>query len=428
MSPHRYFIAICGILLLERSVFTSGNTVYLTVSSLAKPAPRRLEINWYNVPRDIVHNVEAKLYRRNDPLSQWALLQPYPVDAPNGTVQTNWTFPLIQFSPGTINASRECLIYKVTLVRHSLTRGVQGEHELASSCIRGRPTWVRDSCSALSGFMLHELMLPGTHNSGMYDRTSPGTPVPFQDFIYNQEEDVFSQLVYGIRFLDLRVRQYRSDYWITHDNIRGQITVREMLESVRAFVKATGEVVVVDFHRFTNGFERSDPDHDRNHEALINLILDKLEDVMMYKHAVATTLGELLNNCSGSNATRTVLVSYNSNFIRGKTPYLVPGSRHLWADARDVDSLKDYLKERICLYTRGVLTSAMAELTAKFPFFLVGNRKLAQRVNGNVTQWFRDEWWRCANVVSTDFFLGNDIVNVAVEANLRRAREAQRST
>lgn len=414
-------LLLVQLLIIGRTSFTWGNSgrVYLTVSSLTKPSPRLLEINWYNVPY-VQETVEARLYSRDDVLSPWLHIQSYPIDAANGTLRTTWTFPLIQFAPGTVNASKSCIRYLVKLVR--LSRAVGEEEEMATACIRGRPTWLRDNCRVLSPLLLREIMLPGTHNSAMVDRMVSRTRIPFRDYIYNQEDDVFSQLVYGIRFLDLRVRKYRSDFWITHDNFRGQTTVRKVLQDVKSFVMTTGEIVVVDFHRFTNGgFDRSDPDHDSNHQALIDLILEELEDVMMYREAVSTPIGELLNDCTHTN--RTVLVSYNSNYIRGKTPYLAPGSRHIWADARNAGDLRDYLKERVCLYTPGVLTSAMAELTASFPFLLVGNRKLAQRVNGNVTRWFRDDWWRCANVVATDYFLGNDIINVAIEANLKRAEE-----
>jgi hypothetical protein len=47
-------------------------------------------------------------------------------------------------------------------------------------------------------------------------------------------------------------------------------------------------------------------------------------------------------------------------------------------------------------------------------------RKLANDVNRKLTKWFRDEWARDVNIVATDYFLGNDIINVAIEANVNR--------
>jgi hypothetical protein len=68
--------------------------------------------------------------------------------------------------------------------------------------------------------------------------------------------------------------------------------------------------------------------------------------------------------------------------------------------------------------------AAMAELTPS-PLDPVlqpsrGLRLMADDVNRHVTRWFRDLWWRDANVVATDYVLGNKIIDVAIEANLRR--------
>nr|CAH7737357.1 unnamed protein product [Callosobruchus chinensis] len=47
-------------------------------------------------------------------------------------------------------------------------------------------------------------------------------------------------------------------------------------------------------------------------------------------------------------------------------------------------------------------------------------KKLAQEANGQVTKWFRDEWTNETNIVATDYFLGNDLINVAIHANIMR--------
>lgn len=65
----------------------------------------------------------------------------------------------------------------------------------------------------------------------------------------------------------------------------------------------------------------------------------------------------------------------------------------------------------------------MAELTPQpiDVFFRInGLRTLADDVNRRVTKWFRDEWANSVNIVATDFFLGNDIISVAIETNKNR--------
>lgn len=61
----------------------------------------------------------------------------------------------------------------------------------------------------------------------------------------------------------------------------------------------------------------------------------------------------------------------------------------------------------------------MAELTPQaMDILLLTNnlRKLADDVNRELTKWFRDEWGMLKiNIVATDFFLGNDLINVAID-------------
>ena len=80
--------------------------------------------------------------------------------------------------------------------------------------------------------------------------------------------------------------------------------------------------------------------------------------------------------------------------------------------------------------------AAMAQLTpTAFDIILrpvYGLRKMADKVNRNLTTWIRDDYWDLANVVASDFFLGNNIIDVALEANLKRrwcldAAQAQRT-
>ena len=37
-----------------------------------------------------------------------------------------------------------------------------------------------------------------------------------------------------------------------------------------------------------------------------------------------------------------------------------------------------------------------------------------------LTQWYRDDWWNAANIIATDFFLGNNLIEESIIANRRR--------
>jgi len=66
----------------------------------------------------------------------------------------------------------------------------------------------------------------------------------------------------------------------------------------------------------------------------------------------------------------------------------------------------------------------MAELTPKYSHVIMrpqrGLRMMADEINRGITSWFKHLWWKDANIVATDFLLGNKIVDVAIEANEKR--------
>lgn len=45
---------------------------------------------------------------------------------------------------------------------------------------------------------------------------------------------------------------------------------------------------------------------------------------------------------------------------------------------------------------------------------------LPSQISGNVTVWFRDRWSSVATIVASDFFLGTNIVDLAILENQRR--------
>ena len=44
------------------------------------------------------------------------------------------------------------------------------------------------------------------------------------------------------------------------------------------------------------------------------------------------------------------------------------------------------------------------------------------RVFLQVTQWYRDDWWNAANVVASDYVLGNNLVEESIRANRKRKK------
>lgn len=102
-------------------------------------------------------------------------------------------------------------------------------------------------------------VIPGTHNSGAYDPSGLATIV--QNYVLNQDQTIWNQLVFGIRYLDLRVGYYKNDgFYLNHDLIR--ITpLRPALQQIRKFLELTDEIVIVDFHRFPYPTDFTDDIH-----------------------------------------------------------------------------------------------------------------------------------------------------------------------
>ncbi|CAN7939180.1 unnamed protein product, partial [Ixodes hexagonus] len=384
--------------------------VYLSVSSVSKNKQQRLlELNWYNVPNDIWRDVHIYLLDQDPSEVPWSLVESHRVTGSSGTQKTSVAFPRLKWDKLTTGA---CLRFWV-----ALSNG-PNRVPLASSCIRAQPRWMHEHCQKLGHLSFTQLFIPGTHNSGMYDVNPAGGVSVVDHFLLNQDEPIINQLYYGIRFLDLRVQEKGGEFWITHDLIRAQVTVREVLQQVRQFAEATGELVIVDFHRFTTGFGGNN-----NHKKLVALILQELGDLLIQRNATGAKLSDILGQCQpasrGARRRRTVIVCYNNNY-RQESRYLSHGVKHVWADAVDLKSLQSHLGTYISTSSSGVPFSSMVQMTSRFPKYLVSNRKLAQKVNFHATGWFRDDWWRHSNIVAMDFFLGSDMVNVAIDANLRR--------
>ncbi|XP_077536698.1 PI-PLC X domain-containing protein 1-like [Haemaphysalis longicornis] len=398
--------------------------VYLTVSSYGGlfHKPDQFEINWYGVEDAHQNRTFAAILRHSPNSTDWNIAPKYPITESVGRVKTSVGFPGFQVER---LMTGECLGYWAVLVN------VNDDGEKAaivdSSCLRGRPRWMRESCCHIAGLKLDELFIPGTHDSAMY-RVRSGWPIG--GFIFTQEQTILQQLAFGIRSLDLRVGFIDGVFWVVHDRFKAQVTVEAVLKQVRDFVMTTGEIVILDIHRFTLGFhEGVDPVEER-HRMLVNLILKTLGGLVAPRALLNVTVESILSSCGllqTYETNSTVFVMYNYKYQGPHSEFLCPGLVQNWADAQDVNTLLKYLKKAACRKTPGTLSSAQAELTDKFPKQIDVLRELAELVNFNATNAFRELYWNCTNVVTSDYFLGTGMIELAIEANQVRGAIKDRS-
>lgn len=78
------------------------------------------------------------------------------------------------------------------------------DRKITSGSLTLRPRWMEELLPWIGWLPLINFALPATHDSGAYRRFVPGD-VPYEvDTIYSQEEDVYTQLLYGIRSFDFK--------------------------------------------------------------------------------------------------------------------------------------------------------------------------------------------------------------------------------
>ncbi|PRD34925.1 UNVERIFIED_CONTAM: PI-PLC X domain-containing protein 1 [Trichonephila clavipes] len=342
--------------------------IFLTISSLYSfytkngMVQRWLEVNWVTetlLKDDIIH-----VYNKDptqDPTLR-PLLTVDPKKYSKGYFRTNIMIPV---NKSFLNPEEEntCMGY------WAIYRNAKGEHE-SSTCLKIHPFWMEHTSKQISSLRLHEIMIPGSHDSGSFSRKKK--TYPFTRYKYAQELSIFNQLVYGLRYFDLRIgyyKQTKDKYFINHNFLLTDHTVKSILEQIIAII-------------FTIFFPSS---------------------------------SEIWQ--SGKN----VIVSYDYKFRNGTPAYLWPRIPRAWGNKQNLESLKTYFQEVFSKPTPQGLWAAMAEMTPNVRMILFqpfnGLRNMADKVNREVTHWFRDLYWQKTNIIATDYFLGNDIINVAIRAN-----------
>ncbi|KAL3214372.1 hypothetical protein MRX96_034970 [Rhipicephalus microplus] len=394
--------------------------VYLTVSSYEGPRrmPGHFEVNWYGVDVDHLNRTFAALLSEAPNSHNWKNAQLYPVKQSTGRVTTRVKFPK---NSTQLAMTGNCLDYWAVLLEVDDVSGDNNAAVVDSSCFRGHPRWMQENCCHFYNLKVDEMFIPGTHDSAMYGLKRDW---PVGDFIFTQDQTITHQLAFGIRSLDLRVGFTDGAFWIFHNKFKAQVSLETVLRQVRTFVETTGEVVILDFHRFTLGFNRHVDPVEERHRMLVQLIMDTLPAAVAHRRLFNSTLEDLLGGCGARSRWRrpTVFIMYNYDYMGPNSEFLCPGVIQNWANAQDLDYLVEYLEKNACKKFPGTLSSAQAELTAKFPSQMDTIRQLAEIVNFNVTNLFREHFWNCTNIVTNDYFLGSGTVELAIEANKYRGK------
>ncbi|XP_024085339.1 uncharacterized protein LOC106665292 [Cimex lectularius] len=414
--------------------------LYLTVSSLlrdtnqgTKLIERELQINWESDAFDAI-----AVYRENpnvEPSDK--IFQISTLGISDGLVETNVTLGKPVFPNGwDMNSDSppipgdHCLPFWVV--------GFKQHKIITADCIKIRPTWMQDNRLVIRNLPITSLFIPGTHNSGCYKRGSLFSQRrdTTGKYILTQDQSIWNQLVYGIRYLDFRIGYYpvknatseTSDncFWINHDLIK----VRHMtpiLRELKGFLaKAKDEIVILDLHRFPIGFNN----RPQRHEQLVKYLERELKPIAIPFKSPSVTLDEIWEG------EQRLIISYGEKEVQKKHNWLWPPIRQLWGNKQTVEKLYNFLdnimtNDSVRIPSKG-MWAAMAQLTPG-PLDLLFNpkgslREMAHLVNPSLSKWCRKKWWNMANIVTSDFFLETDIINTAIAANVQQGSGPQEYT
>jgi len=413
----------------ESDLYDGEVHVYLTLSALAETfmdgrvQQRLIELNWINgdsIPVDIDAESDdwIGLYDQ-DPLAE----PTQPLVQINASEHDGYFKTNIQYDP-----SNQSNLSMTTEVVEDLCLGywigyIHNGTIIAVNSLKLQPSWMWQNRELLGPVALRNLVLPGTHNAGSY-RSYNGhhSDTVFTRYLVCQDEDIKTQLNYGIRYLDIRVGYYPDQpegfqFWLNHNYARLN-PLSNLIDDVAAFLQTSREVLVVDFHRFPKGFDS----HPEAHGLLVEYLHRHWGDWMASINVGADVTVDKL---WASN--KTLIVAYADYDTRVAHPFLWSNIPQEWGDERSVEGLYSFLQLANERHDDDpYFWAAMAELTPSAIDVIFrpqgGLRRLAQLVNAKVTHWYQyHEFWSKANIVAVDFFHGTDIVDIAIRASLKRA-------
>ncbi|XP_071441075.1 PI-PLC X domain-containing protein 1-like [Hetaerina americana] len=426
----------------------SGLRVSLVVSSVGSGTgdTRLLEVNWEDAPLQAgdymaVFDEDPALATGHAPLFSFTPA------TPSGSTKTD----LISKIPDDdIGYVERCYGHWVAYLRPAAAGGTADV--LASACVKTRPTWMHDLRPQIGQKRLRDLFIPGSHDSGSF---AEGEGDRLTKYTYTQEESILHQLIFGCRYLDIRVGYYppsvrRLDngtwvqvdpgdvpdedvFWVNH----GIVKIRKLkvvLDSVKEFLSSTKEIVIFDVQEFPVGFSGSD-DGLAAHVRLMAFLGRELGP-----YAANVSMGGMwwdtpLNTFWKED--RRLIIGYDNSDAREKAQEIAEAEgkgrggsiiwkevTQKWGNVRSTEDLRAYLTAVLGAPPSSVW-SAMAELTPNAWDIISdgpgGLRKMADAVNRNVSEWFGGTWGHYANVVATDYFRANEVVEAAIAWNFRRA-------
>ncbi|CAG9812193.1 unnamed protein product [Chironomus riparius] len=407
-------------------------TIYLTIN----PINYKIDVNWFHIP--LTPTLTNSSSDFNDPLA--SVLETstviYLTNDSSNPLDANFTNVFYELSLNVSDGRQQTYLthnfedtsLDVTTKCYNLWfHLIQNDQRILNGCMKANSNWMNEMKDILKERKIRDLFIPGTHDSASYKQSFDPTTMDnlITRYSLTQDDNIMSQLINGVRYLDLRVGYYRSNnekFWANH-GITRMHPLSDIFKQIKDFVDATNEIVILDFQEFPVGFRNKFEVHQQFAMYLFQQFSEYAVDP---KLGWDTTIGDIWK--SGNR----IIIGYDHHAIvqEHSNTHLFQSVRQRWGNVKDgYAKLEKFLKEQRENISREAFLNSrpfaeMAELTPQAMDVITnrlgGLRKMADSTNWHVTRLYHGEFGRKANIVAVDFYLSTNIVDIAIEWNRRK--------
>ncbi|XP_044581460.1 PI-PLC X domain-containing protein DDB_G0269228-like [Cotesia glomerata] len=385
---------------------------------------RKISIYWYN--KNFIKGDVIAIYNNNPNRNNATLLFTYKPKIYRGSVKTPLTISFLN-NYIAISQLNFCLEYFAAWIRNDKPRKI--------ICLKSHRNWMYEMKNSIGPYRLSEIILPGSYKSGSYIKNLPPRESYVEKFTVTQNQDIYTQLVHGVRYIEIQPGYYPNDiikYW-SNEKCLKQIPLSRIFWDMKLFLQSTKEIILLTFRNFPEGFKNKD-DYDKfetfleeqfegypvmkNSANLWNLTLNEiwksnrrliinLDHVFESEnHSLLKPRYEELENEKLIEVVRGVIYSeyyakYNSVVPRDRVHFNVP--RVVMAAVKS-----NYIPD--CNTNTSETNSTNYRTT----------RSSADIISPMLLEIYNEEYYDTANVIAVNFVDAVGIVDFAIEWNRRR--------
>ena len=261
---------------------------------------------------------------------------------------------------------------------------------------------------------IHELVIPGSHDSFAYDFKILGPNESGMPRIANlfiklwakcQSKTIYEQLLMGIRYFDIRITKYNGEYYTIHSLIA--VPVNQILHDILLFIDTfPTEKIILDFNHLY------------------------IDDVKEFEEYLKFQIGDKAVSNNNDNIVAAIGTLDKPLFVfvdDDNTSFFNSDIlKSFWHDTNDVNllttSMSEESKEGLLRITQAILTPTQTDvLLGIFLFFIFPSSlkaltyKNKQRIYNYLELDIQNK-----NIIITDF-VDEDYVDLCIRENVRRA-------